>query len=229
MAEPVWLWWSSGKDSAWALARLARDPRYRVTGLVTTRAERDGRVPIHGTPWELVEAQARAVGLPLHVESLPTPCPNDRYEAAVARVAAVARAAGVGSMAFGDLFLEDIRDYRRSLFAPLGVELLFPLWQSPTRALADEMLDEGLRAVVTAVDTTRLTADFAGAAFDRAFLAALPASVDSCGERGEFHTYVWDGPMFETAIPLARGPVRLEGDLAVVNLQVEDGTARGFM
>jgi len=199
--------WSSGKDSAWSLHVLREQEGVEVVGLLTTVNEAFGRVAMHAVRHELLEAQARAAGVPLRAVPIPYPCPNEVYEAAMAGALAEARASGIEAVAFGDLFLEDIRRYREERMAPTGLRPLFPLWGRPTRALAEEMIAGGLRARLTCVDPRVLEASFAGRAFDRDLLSALPAQVDPCGERGEFHTFAWDGPMFRHPIPVAVGEV----------------------
>jgi uncharacterized protein (TIGR00290 family) len=199
--------WSSGKDSAWSLHVLRQQGGVEVAGLLTTVNETFGRVAMHAVRRELVEAQARAAGVPLRTVPIPHPCPNDVYEAAMAGALTEARTAGVEAVAFGDLFLEDIRRYREERMAPTGLRPLFPLWGRPTRALAEEMIDGGLRARLTCVDPRVLDPCFAGRAFDRDLLAALPPEADPCGERGEFHTFAWSGPMFREPVPVSLGEV----------------------
>ena len=178
-----------------------------VVGLLTTVNETHDRVAMHAVRRALLEAQAEAAGLPLRVVEIPSPCPNDVYEAAMARALQEARRDGVTAVAFGDLFLADIRRYREERLQPAGFEPLFPLWERPTRALAEEMIGAGLRATLTCVDPRVLPASFAGREFDAALLANLPAGVDPCGENGEFHTFAWDGPMFRHPVPVRRGEV----------------------
>lgn len=204
--------WSSGKDSAWALYRLQRVPAIELAALVTTVAQDSGRVAMHGTRRELLAAQAAAIGLPLIEVPLPNPCSNADYEHAMREALAALRERGVTHLAFGDLFLSDIRRYREKLLAGSGVAPLFPLWGKPTRALADEMLAGGLRAIVSCVELARLPADLVGQPFDAAFLAALPPGVDPCGENGEFHTCLIGGPplRYPLAVSVA-GSVRREG------------------
>jgi uncharacterized protein (TIGR00290 family) len=199
--------WSSGKDSAWSLHVLRSQGDVEVAGLLTTVNEAFDRVAMHAVRRELLEAQARAAGLPLHAVSIPYPCPNEVYEAAMAGALASARAAGIEAVAFGDLFLEDVRRYREERMAGTGLRPLFPLWGRPTRALAEEMIDGGLRARLTCVDPRALDASFAGRAFDRELLSALPPHVDPCGERGEFHSFAWAGPMFTRPVPVKLGEV----------------------
>ena len=199
--------WSSGKDAAWALHELRQRGDVEVVGLLTTVTETFERVSMHAVRKALLERQAAALGLPCREVRIPWPCPNERYEAEMARALAEARAAGVTRVAFGDLFLADVRAYRESRMAGSGVEPLFPLWGRDTAALAREMIAGGLRASLTCVDPRRLDRAFAGRAFDAALLEALPSDVDPCGERGEFHTFAWDGPMFSAPIPVAGGEV----------------------
>jgi uncharacterized protein (TIGR00290 family) len=208
--RPVWLWWSSGKDSAWALHAL-RGAGTPVGALVVTVNRAFDRVAMHAVRAELVRRQAEAAGLPLHVVEIPNPCSNDEYEAAFAGAVAAARAAGAGGMAFGDLFLADVRAYRERLLAGSGLDAVFPLWGRDTRALAAEMLAGGLRAVLTCVDPKQVPAALAGRSFDAALLAELPPSADPCGERGEFHTFAWDGPMFREPVTVTVGE-RVERD-----------------
>jgi uncharacterized protein (TIGR00290 family) len=203
----ILLAWSSGKDSAWALHTLRQDPGVEVAGLLTTVNAVYDRVAMHAVRRELLEAQAAAAGLPLVVVPIPSPCPNEAYEAAMAAALGGARAAGIEGVAFGDLFLEDVRAYRERQMAGTGFSLHFPLWRRPTPALADEMIRGGLKARVTCVDPRVLPRAFAGAEFDRRFLARLPAGVDPCGENGEFHTFAWDGPMFRRPVPVRAGEV----------------------
>jgi len=192
--------WSGGKDSAWALHML-RASGMEVAGLFTTVREDTGRVAIHEVPGALVRMQAAAVGLPVDEIPLPVNPANAVYEGAMARFVEGARSRGITHLAFGDLFLEEIRRYRERQFASSGMELVFPLWGLPTRALAEEMTARGLRAWITCVDTTQAPAEWAGRLFDADFLRALPAATDPCGENGEFHTFVFEGPMLDRPLP----------------------------
>ena len=203
----TWLSWSSGKDSAWSLEMLRCGGEHEATGLFTTVNAQFDRVAMHAVRRTLLEAQAKAVGLALHVIDIPYPCPNADYERIMGGLVAKAQAHGVAAMAFGDLFLADIRGYRERQLAGTGIAPLFPLWGRETRALAAEMIDGGLVAHVTCVDPRKLDRAFAGRPFDRAFLADLPAGVDPCGENGEFHTFVSAGPMFREAVPVRLGDV----------------------
>ena len=205
--------WSSGKDSAWMLHRLRLDHAGAVHGLLTTTNEAFDRVAMHGVPRDVLEAQARAAGLPLHVVPLPWPCSNDEYEQRMGGAVAELVAAGFTHVAFGDLFLEDVRRYREDRLAGTGLEPLFPLWRLGTTAhLARTMIDGGLRATLSTVDPRVLDPSFAGRSFDHALLAALPAGVDPCGENGEFHSCAWDGPMYAQPVPITvHGTVTRDG------------------
>jgi uncharacterized protein (TIGR00290 family) len=191
--------WSGGKDSAWALQML-RAGGVDVAALFTTVHEDTHRVAIHAVRCALLAQQAHAMGLPLHQVPIPRDCPNDVYERAVGDFVRRMQGEGITHIAFGDLFLEDIRRYREAQFAASGVELLFPLWGRPTRALAEEMTACGLRAWITCVDTTQAPAAWAGRMFDAAFVREVREPIDVCGENGEFHTFVISGPMLRRAL-----------------------------
>lgn len=199
--------WSSGKDSAWMVHVLRTMPGIDLAGMLTTVNEAAGRVAMHAVRVELVQAQADALGLPLWQIPIPSPCPNEAYERAMAEAVRRAVADGFTHIAFGDLFLEDIRRYREERLAGTGLTPLFPLFGAGTTALAAEMLAAGLGAKLTCVDPRVLDGAFAGRDFDRALLNDLPASVDPCGERGEFHTFAYQGPMFSRPIPVETGEV----------------------
>ena len=199
--------WSSGKDSAWSLHVLRERGEVDVVALLTTINETHDRVAMHAVRSELLRAQAAAAGVPLWVVPIPWRCSNDEYEAAMGAAMARARAEGITVAAFGDLFLADIRRYREDKLAGTGVEPIFPLWGIPTDRLARHMIDGGLRARLTCVDPKQLSPSFAGREYDAAFLDEIPASVDPCGERGEFHTFAHDGPMFGRAVLLRSGEV----------------------
>ena len=197
--------WSSGKDSAWMLQVLRQRGDVEIGALLTTINEPAARVAMHAVRVELLEAQAEALQLPLWKVSIPSPCPNEAYERAMA--AAVDRAVGEGftHIAFADLFLEDIRRYREDRLAGSGLTPLFPLFGADTSALARRMLDAGLRARITCIDPRAIDRRFAGREFDAALLGELPASADPCGERGEFHTFAYGGPMFGRELPITTG------------------------
>lgn len=201
----ILLSWSSGKDSAWSLHVLRQRADYEVVGLLTTFNEAADRVAMHAVRRELVERQAIAVGVALWSVPLPWPCSNEQYESLMAQACDRAVAAGVEGIAFGDLFLEDVRAYREKQMKDTGLEPVFPVWGLPTAALAREMIVSGVRAKLTCVDTDKLDRSFVGREFDEALLADLPGDVDPCGERGEFHSFVYAGPMFRDALPVTVG------------------------
>jgi uncharacterized protein (TIGR00290 family) len=224
--------WSTGKDSAWALHTLRRQPGVTVVGLVTTVNEAFGRVAMHGVRRELAEAQAAAAGLPLHILPIPYPCPNEVYERIMGAFLAGQAAEGVEAFAFGDLFLEDIRRYREARLAGTGIQPLFPLWGLETVRLARDMIAGGLEACVTCVDPRKLPPHFAGRRFDLALLGELPAGVDPCAENGEFHTFACAGPMFAHPIEVEVGEaVTRDGfvfcDLVPRGLTPRDNSAVG--
>lgn len=200
----ILLSWSGGKDSAWALHLLRQQLQYEVVALVTTINEKFRRVAIHGFREELLDQQAASVGLPLWKVDLPFPCSNADYESRMAQVCARAVAEGLHGIAFGDLFLEDIRAYRVAMLDGTGLEPIFPVWTPDlglsTAELARQMIAAGLRAHLTCIDPRALNPSFAGRTFDADLLADLPAGVDPCGERGEFHTFTFAGPMFSRTV-----------------------------
>jgi uncharacterized protein (TIGR00290 family) len=199
--------WSSGKDSAWMVHVLRQFGDIELAGLLTTVNDAAQRVAMHAVRVELLQAQADALGLPLWQIPIPSPCPNEVYERAMTAAVGRAVAEGFTHIAFGDLFLEDIRRYREERLAGSGLAPLFPLFDADTALLARDMIANGLRARLTCVDPRVLDARFAGREFDATLLDELPASVDPCGERGEFHTFAYDGPMFRHPIPIDAGIV----------------------
>ncbi len=201
----VLLSWSSGKDSAWTLHVLRQDPSVAVVGLLTTINTEFQRVAMHGTRHELLKLQAAAAGLPLWEIPLPWPCSNEIYERAMAEACGKAVESGVSAIAFGDLFLEDVRRYREDRLRGTGLSPLFPLWGRNTRDLIHEMMDGGLRARIVCIDPSKMPADLAGRDLDRELLQRFPDNVDPCGENGEFHTFTYAGPMFRKPIPIESG------------------------
>jgi uncharacterized protein (TIGR00290 family) len=197
--------WSTGKDSAWMVHVLRQRGDIRLAGLITTINEPVRRVAMHAVRVELLQAQAAALGLPLWMVPIPSPCPNEAYEQAMRTAVDRAVRDGFSHVAFADLFLQDIRRYREEKLAGSGLTPLFPLFDSDTAALARTMVAAGLRARITCVDPRQLDRRFAGREFDAALLGELPASVDPCGERGEFHTFAYDGPMFSRPVPVVPG------------------------
>lgn len=204
--------WSSGKDAAYTLDRVRLARTYEVVGLVTTINSTHGRVAMHAVPEDLLERQAKAVGVPLWPVPIPWPCPNEEYEAAMDTVVRRAVEEGITHMLFGDLFLEEIRAYRESRLAGTGITPVFPIWNRDTLTLAGQMIESGLRARIACIDPSRLDASFAGRQFDQALLDDLPPSVDPCGENGEFHTFAYDGGAFAEPVPTRfEGTVERDG------------------
>jgi uncharacterized protein (TIGR00290 family) len=199
--------WSSGKDSAWLVHVLRQKADIQLAGVLTTVNEKYARVAMHAVREELLEAQADALGLPLWKVPIPSPCPNEVYERAMAAAVQRAVADGFTHMAFGDLFLEDIRRYREEKLAGSGLTPIFPLFGLDTAQLAREMIAGGLKARLTCVNPKVLDRKFAGRDFDASLLDELPPSVDPCGERGEFHSFAYAGPMFSAPIPILSGEV----------------------
>ena len=205
MKTKILLSWSSGKDSAWSLHVLRQRSDVELVGLITTINTHFQRVAMHGTRCELLKAQAAAAHLPLWEVPLPWPCSNEIYEQAMAAACESAVNQGISGIAFGDLFLEDVRRYREDRLRSTGLDPIFPIWGRDTRELIAEMLDGGLRARLVCVDPTKLSADFAGRDLDHDLVRRLPATVDPCGENGEFHTFAYAGPMFYESIPIETG------------------------
>jgi uncharacterized protein (TIGR00290 family) len=199
--------WSSGKDSTMALDAIRADEQVQVVALMVTMNVVADRVAMHAVRRTLVETQAARLGLPLKVIEIPSPCSNEEYEARMSRVVRSALDDGVEHFVFGDLFLEDVRSYREEQLTGTGISAIFPLWGRSTAELAVSMIDSGVRAIVTCVDPVHLSASFAGRTFDERFLGDLPPRVDPCGERGEFHTFVSDGPGFSSGIDVAVGEI----------------------
>ena len=207
MKTKILLSWSSRKDSAWALHTLRQQPSVEIVGLLTTFNETNNRVAMHGVRMELVEQQAEAAGIPLWGVPFPFPRSNEENEARLRAVLERARAEGVTQVAFGDLYLEDIRAYRERMMAGMGIQPIFPIWRTrdDTKVLAQEMLQNNLRTVLTTVDPKQLEPAFAGRMYDERLLNELPATVDPCGENGEFHSFCFDGPMFDHPISIQVG------------------------
>jgi len=197
--------WSSGKDSAWALHVLRQQSDIEVVGLFCTINQAFERVAMHAVRTELVQQQAESLGLPLHIIQIPYPCSNIEYSNIMQAFVDQAKRQAIECFAFGDLFLEDIRKYREESLAETGITPIFPLWGMPTNDLSKLMVASGLRAKITCVDSQYLPSEFSGKEYEEAFLEALPSHIDPCGENGEFHSFVYDGPMFEKAINVSVG------------------------
>ncbi|MGH8107412.1 MAG: ATP-binding protein [Arenimonas sp.] len=205
MSRRTLLSWSSGKDSAWALHVLQQDPLIDVVGLFCTVNKAFDRVAMHGVRVELLQQQAASAGLRLYIIEIPFPCNNNEYADAMASFIETARKESIECFAFGDLFLEDVRQYRETNLDGTGITPLFPLWGIPTKQLSGEMIAGGLRAVITCLDPRRLSEKFAGREYNDSFLGDLPDDIDPCGEYGEFHTFAFDGPMFQNPIEISLG------------------------
>jgi uncharacterized protein (TIGR00290 family) len=209
MVETVVLSWSGGKDSAMAFRELSRDPRYKIRSLLTTITEGYDRVSMHGVRISLLERQAEALGLPLVKVSIPQASNNEQYESAMREVLVREHIDGVSAVAFGDIFLEDIRQYREKRLNQVGIKAVFPIWKRDTRELALEFINAGFRAILTCVDSKQLDGSFVGRMFDRSLLRDLPSGVDPSGEKGEFHTFVCAGPIFSKSICVRKGEIVL--------------------
>ena len=218
----VLLSWSSGKDSAWTLYQLQKDPAVEVVGLLTTFNSQFNRSAIHGVRQQLLRLQAQTAQLPLIEIPLPWPCSNEQYESIMGQALDDAQTQlQMDAVAFGDLYLEDIRNYRETQMAGTGLELIFPLWQIPTDELAQQMINGGLRAVITCLDPRVMPEHLAGYQFSNKLLQALPESVDPCGENGEFHTFAWRGPMFKQPIAVVGGEVVRRDGFVYADLLLE--------
>lgn len=217
--------WSGGKDSAWMLHIIRRQlPQAEILGLVTTINECFDRIAMHGVRRELLEAQAKSAGIPLWTVPLPWPCTNENYETRMQNLIAQAKNLGVEAFAFGDLYLTEIRAYRERQLAGTGIEPVFPIWGIPTRDLAQEMIRSGLRARLSCVDPKQISAEFAGREFDETLLAELPATVDPCGENGEFHSFVYAGPMLARRIPIVSGETITRDGFVYTDLMLAEHT-----
>ncbi len=217
--------WSSGKDCAFALHHVRQNGGLDVVGALTTVTETFGRVSIHGVRDEILRAQLEAAGLPSWIVPIPYPCPNEVYEARMAEAVASAKREGITHIVFGDLFLEDIRAYRIEKMKGTGITPVFPLWRKPTAQLARDMIASGLEAYVVTVDLAKLPASLVGRRFDESLLADLPESVDPCGENGEFHTCVVDGPMFSHPLPVTAGEHVIRDGFAYSDLVLDSVSA----
>lgn len=204
---------------------LGQNPGVEVVGLLTTLNSSVDRVSMHAVRVSVLEAQARAAGLPLLTVPLPDPCTDEEYRVAMGAALAAAQRPGVGAIAFGDLFLEDVRAYRESHLAGTGLAPLFPLWERPTKALAHQMIDAGLEAIITCVDTDQLDRSFVGRSFDLRLLEDLPPDVDACAENGEFHTVVVAGPMFRERLDVELGEVVNRGRFVFIDVSLRTGAA----
>lgn len=210
--EPIALLWSGGKDSALALRELRANPAYDVRVLLTTVTQDYDRISIHGVRRELLEAQTAALNVPLQIAFVPPHCSNEQYENIMGAALQKLRDQNIMRVAAGDLFLRDVRDYRETMLNRHGMKASFPLWNRDTTQLAHEFIDAGFEAILSCIDTQALDARFAGRAFDKSLLRDLPPHIDRCGENGEFHSFVWNGPDFSALINCKRGKVVLRDE-----------------
>lgn len=221
MAKKILLSWSTGKDSAWALYKLLQNSEYQVKGLFSTINEEYKRVAIHGVRVELLKKQAQLLGLPIEIIKLPHPCSNDDYERIMKGFIKKSEENGIENFAYGDLFLEDIRDYRINQLKDSKIKPVFPLWGMKTASLSRTMIKKGLKAVITCVDSKIVSRDFCGKYFDNDFLDNLPDNADPCGENGEFHSFVYDGPMFSTPLKIETGEIVEKGEFIFADVLEE--------
>jgi uncharacterized protein (TIGR00290 family) len=205
MPKKVLMSWSSGKDSAWALYTLQNDPNFEVVGLYTTVNKKFDRVAMHAVRVELLKLQAESLGLPIEIIELPFPCSNEAYESIMRNFLETVQKRDVEAMAFGDLYLEDIRKYREDKLKDSGYDIVSPIWGCDTKELSEKMITAGVKTVVTCVDPSQLDVSFCGRMYNKTFLEDLPEQVDPCGENGEFHSFVFDGPMFKWPVPVVVG------------------------
>lgn len=205
MRRKTLLSWSSGKDSAWTLHVLRQEPHIDVAGLFCTVNKEFNRVAMHAVRVELLQQQAKSAGLPLHMIQIPYPCSNAEYDDAMTSFIDGAKTENIECFAFGDLFLEDVRRYREDRLKETGITPIFPIWGIPTKELSRKMVASGLKAVITCIDPKRLAREFAGREYNESFLDDIPAGVDPCGEYGEFHSFAFDGPMFQNPIEISLG------------------------
>lgn len=197
--------WSSGKDSAWALHMLRQDPNIEIVGLFCTVNKVFDRVTMHGVRSELLKQQAASVGQPLDIIEIPYPCNNDEYVAIMKAFIITVKEKGVECFAFGDLFLEHVRAYREALLQGTGIAPLFPIWGFSTKTLSRQMVSNGLKAVITCINADQLSKEYAGREYNESFLEDIPEGIDPCGENGEFHSFAFDGPMFQYPIKVISG------------------------
>lgn len=210
--------WSTGKDSAWALHVLKQNPEIDVVGLFCTVNVKFNRVAVHGVRVDLLRQQAQSVNLPLYIVYIPHPCSNEDYENAMKTFIGETKKLEVEYFAFGDLFLEDVRNYREKLLCGSSIKPIFPLWGTPTNLLSEQMICNGLKAVITCVDQKYLPSKFVGRVYDESFINEIPKQIDPCGENGEFHSFACEGPMFQNPIEITLGEVVYKEDLCFIDL-----------
>jgi uncharacterized protein (TIGR00290 family) len=228
VAEPVLFCWSGGKDSCMALRELRRDPLRKVVALLTTVTEGFDRISMHGVRRVLLERQAEALGLPLEIVTIPPKCSGPEYESRMEAMLLTWKKRGVTDVAFGDIFLEDLREYREKNLARIGMKTLFPIWKQPTDKLVRKFVALGFRAITVCVDPKILNESFVGREIDDAFLSALPAAADPCGENGEFHSFVYDGPEFSAPVPFSVGDKVLRDNFWFCDLLPVESVAKSL-
>ena len=225
MKKKTLLSWSSGKDSAWALHVLKQQSEFEVVGLFSTVNQEFDRVAMHAVRNELVHLQAQCVDLPIELIQIPYPCNDAHYASVMRKFIAQVKAQGIECIAFGDLFLTGVREYRERNLAGTGIEPIFPLWGIPTVELSKQMIDDGLRAKITCIDPKALPASLAGRDYDSSFLLELPHNADPCGENGEFHSFVYDGPMFREGLQIVAGETVTRDGFIFTDLLLDRGVA----
>jgi len=213
--------WSTGKDAAWTCLQLVNDPTIEIVGIFCSVNAQYQRTAVHSVRIELLQRQADAMNLPLDIIEIPYPCSNIEYEAIMDAFVEKAKQREVVNFAYGDLFLADIKNYRVNNLVGTGIKAIFPLWELDTQQLANDMLAGGQKAIVTCVDPRRLSDDYVGKIFDSAFIASLPEGIDPCGENGEFHTFVFDSPLFSETVDIKTGELNSEGHYTWVDLELD--------
>lgn len=228
MRRKTLLSWSSGKDSAWALYKLLNDPEIELSGLFCTVNMAFNRVAMHGVRAELLHMQANSIGLPLEIIEIPYPCSNAHYEEIMGEFVERAKEIGIECFAFGDLFLEDIRQYREEKLNGSGIQAIFPLWSMPTEQLARTMVVSGLEAVITCIDPKQIAKNYVGRDYDLSFLESLPKDIDPCGENGEFHSFVFNGPMFKQKIEINVGEIVQRDGFVFADIKPDPSKSQGL-
>ncbi len=214
--------WSGGKDSTLALHTLLQNNQYEIAGLMTTVTEPQNRISMHGVRVSLLEKQAKTLGLPLHKIIIPTKCDFEKYEKKLKEKLLKLKQRGVWGVAFGDIFLEDIRKYREEKLSPINLTPVFPIWGRTTKNLSNQFIDLGFQSIITCIDTRKLDKSFIGKPFTHAFINRLPKTVDPCGENGEFHSFVFDGPIFKKPLNISVGENKLKDDYCFCDLMEDD-------
>jgi uncharacterized protein (TIGR00290 family) len=219
MKKKTLMSWSTGKDSAWTYYQLQKNSAYDVVGLLCTVNQKFARTAMHGVRIELLKLQAQMLDMPLDIVEIPYPCTNSAYEQIMSDYIQKVKKQDINYFAFGDLFLEDIRDYRIKQLENTGIEAVFPIWNTNTKILAQQIINEGFETIITCIDSKKLDKSFVGRLYNQSFLDDLPENIDPCGENGEFHTFVFNAPMFEQKIPISVGEIVQRGDFIFADIQ----------